>query len=182
MDERRRLSDYLLDENLKLELPRKSADELRRLREAAETLEADFSYQRRILQGKVDVLRSELQRRDSSEAGDLSSLIKALPDIIGGDGPGPSRGAKITEPSFQSTGQRRRRIERMVDEPTLASLPDMSLDEMREAVTQFVDAERNLSEQRRMLHAQIDALHAELSKRYKSGDLDVEDLLERGKL
>src|SRR5947209_17755829 len=63
-------------------------DELRQRRLDAEQEETDLSYLRRLLQGRLDILRAELARRDGQE----TDLVQALPRILADDHSGGPRG------------------------------------------------------------------------------------------
>src|SRR3954447_7909140 len=73
--------------------------EVRERRHEAEQEEADLSYVRRLLQGRIDIVRAELGRRTGNERG---SLIDQLAGILA-DGPrGEPHGAghhNVVEPS-----------------------------------------------------------------------------------
>jgi hypothetical protein len=64
--------------------------EVRELRDEAEQEEADLSYLRRMLQGRVDIIEAELARR-RGEFGDSGSIIDQLPRILADDR-SPARG------------------------------------------------------------------------------------------
>ncbi|HVV90822.1 MAG TPA: hypothetical protein VHB53_10035, partial [Solirubrobacterales bacterium] len=68
------LSDGYLDGLTELPLA-----EVRELRNEAEQEEADLSYVRRLLQGRVDIIRAELARR-RGEFGESESIIDQLPN------------------------------------------------------------------------------------------------------
>ncbi|HEY0871271.1 MAG TPA: aerial mycelium formation protein, partial [Acidothermaceae bacterium] len=53
--------------------------EVRELRDQAEQEEADLSYLRRMLQGRVDIINAELPRRRGDAGG---SIIDQLPRIL----------------------------------------------------------------------------------------------------
>lgn len=62
-----------------------SDDELKRLIEELETEESDISYRRRLLQGRIDILRAErtARLRKSVEAGDPHLAdVETLTDIL----------------------------------------------------------------------------------------------------
>ena len=58
--------------------------EVRRLRREAEQQEVNLSYTRRLLQGRLDIVRRELQRRAENDG---RSLVDLLPEILVGEGP-----------------------------------------------------------------------------------------------
>jgi hypothetical protein len=52
--------------------------------------EADVSYLRRLLQGRLDILRAELVRRSAGGDQDVGGLLTGLPAILTDDSPGSS--------------------------------------------------------------------------------------------
>src|SRR3954451_5376120 len=74
------------------DLTRLSLPELRTLRRDAQRDEADLSYVRRLLQGRIDILRAELARggpKPAVAAGDgprdvtvVASVVSRLPEIL----------------------------------------------------------------------------------------------------
>jgi hypothetical protein len=63
--------------------------EVRRLRRQAEQEEVNLSYTRRLLQGRLDIVRRELQRRAEHDG---RSLVDLLPEILAEKGRGPAHG------------------------------------------------------------------------------------------
>jgi chaperonin cofactor prefoldin len=62
----------------------------------------------------------------------------------------------------------RRLIDKIMDDDILTQLPDLSQEELNEAVDRLQDVEAQLSVQRRQLHTVIDALQEEIISRYRS--------------
>jgi hypothetical protein len=56
-------------------------------------------------------------------------------------------------------------------------LPGLSTDALGALGDRLADLEREVSDRRRELFASIDALQAELTRRYRTGEADVESLL-----
>ncbi len=56
--------------------------ELRTLRRDAQRDEADLSYVRRLVQGRIDILRAELARRHGPEAPVEDAAVVSLPEIL----------------------------------------------------------------------------------------------------
>ncbi len=87
-----------------LNLEQKSNDELRELLGQLQTEEDSISYQRRVLHGRIDILRAELVRRlkDQRTAGEdiiSGADIERLIAILAAD----LRGAKPAAPSKDDT-------------------------------------------------------------------------------
>jgi hypothetical protein len=149
--------------------------EVRRLRREAEQQEVNLSYTRRLLQGRLDIVRRELQRRAEDDG---RSLVDLLPEILSEKGRGPAHGLgrhQTVQPhapeEYESwvnslTGS--------VDISAIADLSDAKLEKVARALTA---AESGLSERRRGVQQVMDGLAAELGRRYRDGEADVAALL-----
>lgn len=148
---------------------------LRDRRDDCRALEAELSYSRRLLQGKIDILADELKRRsDGGEAG-LEDLVSRLPSILA-DEPARAGQQRLLDESLPANaGRFRREAERLVAD--LAHIDTMSVESLSEMVVQLAAAERKVSEQRRAAQQLIDGLNAELVRRYKKGEEDPSSLL-----
>ena len=150
--------------------------ELRARREEAEAEEADVSYLRRLLQGRLDILRAELVRR-SAGASDVSGLLAGLPSILTDDAPGTfSAVPRVQVPS--RAGEHRRRVERLVSDETIARLPELDVEELTRAVEVLAGEEERVSSHRRAVQRVVDVLRGELARRYRDGTAQVSQLLE----
>lgn len=137
-----------------------STADLRRRLSERRAEEDRISYERRVLQGRTDILRDELERRGRPEH---EGLIDRLTDLIA-HAPGGSRGARARMPSsVEPTSS----SDEAAD--ALARLPDLSAEEIHDLVERFEAEERRISESRKEMFAVIDALEAELVRRYKEG-------------
>src|SRR3954464_8302814 len=85
---RRRIDRVLADDYLD-GLAGRSLDEVRALRNDAEQEEADLSYVRRLLQGRMDLVRAEQARRTASGG---APLIDLLAEVLA-DGPRSNHGS-----------------------------------------------------------------------------------------
>ncbi|HEX7107234.1 MAG TPA: aerial mycelium formation protein [Acidothermaceae bacterium] len=150
--------------------------EVRDLRNEAEQEEADLSYVRRLLQGRVDIIRAELARR-RGELGESGSIIDQLPNILADDR-APARGLgrhTVIEPS--RVDEHRRLVERLVADSDLSALAGRTADQLEETLVRFGEHEKEISEQRRKVQAVMDACAAEITRRYREGEADVSALL-----
>ena len=80
--------DRVLDPGFTEGVDQLGLPELRARREEAEAEEADVSYLRRLLQGRLDILRAELVRRSATDEQDVAGLLAGLPAILSDDSPG----------------------------------------------------------------------------------------------
>jgi hypothetical protein len=155
-----------------------STERLREERAACEAEEEAVSYARRVLQGRVDILRAELQRRSDGAALDL---LERLPAILAAD----QSGARPSAAHVRSTRLRvpagadayEARIDAIVDESRLERIDGEQVGDIEAIVDRLVGVEQDLSATRRDLFGRIDAIRAELADRYKDGRASVRDLL-----
>lgn len=176
----RRIDRILADDYLDA-LGDRPTDEIRRLRDEAEEEESGISYARRVLQGKLDIVRAEAVRRRDAGSQTAASVLESLPGILRGDDDHSGRpAARVTRflvpPSVQ---HHRRSVDQIADDAVLATLRERPDEELAELVRDMADKERELSRVRRALLDRIDALQAELTRRYKSGAANVSELLSR---
>lgn len=161
------------------DLAGRSTNEIRAMRDECEEEESAISFARRMLQGKLDILRAEaLRRQESGTNGDVQSLLDALPQILSDEIPaGPLR-SRVPRSLIPSAVQHQRReVERLVEEHTFALLEEKSTEELSEVVHVLALKERELSELRRQLFDRIDALQEELARRYQRGEASVTEVL-----
>ncbi|MCL6538291.1 MAG: hypothetical protein K6T28_06885 [Acidothermus sp.] len=152
-------------------------EEVRRLRKEAEQEEADLSYLRRLLQGRVDIIEAELARRQG-ELNESTTILEELPRILADDDIAPrGLGRHLTVGPSRIT-EHRRFVERLIADSDLSALAGKTSDQLRETLARFVEQERAISEQRRAVQAVIDACAAELARRYRDGEADVDALLQ----
>jgi hypothetical protein len=165
--EHRRRIDIVLEPDYLADLADVSLDDLRERRESAEDVETQISYYRRLLHGRLDLLDFELRRRNGQEE---RTLIEALPEILAtgmtfGNEPN-LRHIETMPPIPTTTG--RRLIDKIMDDGILTQLPELSDEELTEAIDRLGEVEQELSAQRRQLHTVIDALQDEIIARYRS--------------
>lgn len=172
----RRISDRIFDRSYMAELASRDTAELRSLREECEEIEAEVSYTRRLLQGKLDILRHELERRASGGDPDIQALVKSLPEILGDGGRGSvMRHMRVLVPRNAET--QRREVERIASESTLAEIMDLSASELEALIARLKVAEVEVSEKRRVIQSAGDSVRAELVRRYREGIEDPSELL-----
>lgn len=163
-----------------------SHDELLDRRGEAEQEEADLSYQRRLLQGRLDLLRAELARRagdadapatpvpgSRSDADIVAALTKVLTDERPpGAGKFTGRTAGLT-PS--RVGEHRREAEAAAADVRHSDLASLDDAELADAVERLSELERRTSTARRSVQRIIDALSAEIAARVETGTLTSDE-------
>jgi hypothetical protein len=165
----KRTIDQALEPGFADDLGALDLDELRRRRTLADAEENRLSYERRLLQGRRDLLAFELERRAGREE---RSLIEALPEILGSERASgrPARLGVLSDPDLPD--DRRRRLDLILANDIVDRLDQVDDAELQRIVATLEEEERVVSDQRRQLHGVIDALHQELGRRYQEGSVD----------
>jgi hypothetical protein len=172
----RRRIDLVLAEGFLADLETAPFDDVRSRRREAEQEEADLSYIRRMLQGRMDILRAELSRRSGAGGGDekiVDHLSRILSDASRSD---HGLGRFLTvEPS--RVDEHRRAVEQVIADVGVSDVAGHSDDEVRATLQRLEELERHVSEQRQDVQKVMDALTAEVTRRYRTGAANVDDLL-----
>jgi hypothetical protein len=170
----RRRIDLVLADDFATDLGALDFDELRDRRREAEQEEADLSYARRMLQGRMDILRAELSRRaGGSETKIVERLSQVLSDA-GRNDHGLGRFLRV-EPS--RVDEHRRAVEQVIADIGVSEVEGHSDEDIGAALKRLEEFENVVSEDRRRVQRVMDALTAEVAGRYKSGVATVDDLL-----
>ena len=170
----RRRVDRVLDPQFINDVQNIDVQELRRRRFEAEQEEADLSYLRRLLHGRIDILEAELQRRQHES---YKSLIDGLTSILKDPvrtARGISRHLNV-EPTRMS--EHRRLVERLVADPQLSDVTMRSNDEIDAALEHLKAHEKEVSEVRKDVQEVVDLFASELTARYREGRASVDSLL-----
>jgi hypothetical protein len=147
--------------------------EVRALLRRAQQEEGDLSYVRRLLQGRIDILRAELARR--TEPG--SPLLDLLPEILA-DGPSQHRSsARHVTLGTPRSEEYRSLAETMLAEVGLSALTARTDDELHDAMGRLVHYEQEVSQRRQAMQRTADGCSTEIARRYREGEAQVEDLL-----
>ncbi|PSM44386.1 hypothetical protein C6Y14_04935 [Streptomyces dioscori] len=162
--------------------------ELRGLRRDAQRDEADLSYVRRLLQGRIDILRAEVGRRTES-SGEVrddghrapavgeASVVARLSEILT-DGPARHRSsARHVTVGTPYSEEYRLLAAEMLSEVELSDLEARTDPELDAAMGRLVRYEQQVSRRRQQLQRTADDCSAEIARRYREGEAQVDDLL-----
>ncbi|MHB8295274.1 MAG: RsiG family protein [Acidimicrobiales bacterium] len=191
--------DDLLGSSYTSGLPELGVAELRERRARCQDVELGLSYLRRLLQGRLDIVHAEMDSRAGGASSDVASLVEQLPKILGGRSEAhrsqDARPAEALGPGSGPAGQLRERplgslgpddaeaiaasagAGLAAGAEVMARLPEMGAAELEAISSELGSLERSVSAKRRRVHEVIDALQAELVRRYKAGEADVDSLL-----
>ncbi|MEA2451998.1 MAG: hypothetical protein QOG04_708 [Actinomycetota bacterium] len=174
MADNRRLVDRVVDPTYVEGVTERSDDDLKAMLAESAEAENEVSFERKLCQGRIDILKAELSRRE--EGGDTSDLVSRLPQILAGDEPRSDPGALPSRaPDFsipRNADIPRRRVEEIVGEQTLARLPQLPDEEIGSVISALTEHESNLSARRKALHEAIEILQRENIRRMRSGETD----------
>lgn len=177
----RRRIDRVLSLDFVADLPSLSDDELRSRRAEAQAEEQDVSYVRRLLQGRLDLLRREQERRTGpgnghvvtghSDAELVEALSRVLVDSPRGGGPADVRHVDTAAPTEV---ERRRLAESAVADIRISDPTAMDDDELAAVIERLEALEADLSMTRRRLFSVLEDLHLEVERRVEAGRLPAD--------
>ncbi|MEU6681217.1 hypothetical protein [Streptomyces sp. NPDC046853] len=153
--------------------------ELRELRRDAQQNEADLSYVRRLLQGRIDILRAEVARRKDPAAPGPEGppLVLRLSEILT-DGPARHRSsARHVTLGTPHSAEYGLLATEMLAEVQLSDLDARTDDELHTAMGRLTRYEQQVSRRRQQLQRTADDCSAEIARRYREGEAQVDDLL-----
>jgi len=162
-------------------LPDRALDEVRAMRDLCQQVEGGLSYVRRLAHGRLDIVGGELaRRRDRGDPVDLAELVARLPELLAERG--GAEGVASRSPRRVDLGDPAPDLESELDgilrADDLTGLTDLSDEELQGRADGLVAFERTVSDQRRRVHERIDTLQAEIARRYREGEADIESMLE----
>jgi hypothetical protein len=136
--------------------------ELERMLAALERQEESISQRRRLLHGRIDILRAERVAR-----------LKALVEDGALDLPTSDVTIESLErPIFEGTGD-------LPADQEIEPMPDLTVitdDDLRAMITGLEHEEDDVSLERRVIHSRIDILRAERTRRRRGGQWDPDSL------
>ena len=142
-------------------------DDLRGRRDECLAEREYLSLLRRLVQGRAEILRAEVDARDSGE--DKGPLVDRLAEILAGDErQSPARGeaVKVGLPEEELLIARRR-IERLVSDAGISDPSALDDANLASAVDLLATEEREVSSARGDVIRVLDTLQDELKRRYR---------------
>jgi hypothetical protein len=153
-----------------------SLDELRSMRNRLQSEDDEVSYVRRVAQARVDLVRAEQHRRergDDESTDDLSSELRVvLSAHLTGGTPRPPRPVDNVADNPLAD-----ELDAVCTENGFSRLEDLDLDGLTTLESRLTAFERRVSDDRRDRYDRLDALSAELVRRYRDGEASVDGLL-----
>lgn len=165
--------DYLPDDLTAIDL-----DVLRSARRECQRLEAGQSYFRRLVQGHLDIVRAERDRR-AAELPPSADVIESVSSALSGvsvRAEGLPRPQSHLDPAMGD--ELVAELDGLIPMESFSRLAAVDSLELSELELSLSEIERRVSDTRRLLHRRIDALQHELTRRYRIGEADIETLWE----
>ncbi len=125
-----------------------------------------LSLLRRLLQGRAEILKAEVESR---AGGDAAPLVDRLSEILSDDDhPVTSRGeaVRVAVPEEEML-LARRRVERLAADSKLSDPAALNDEELGAAIDALATEEQGISEARREVIVVLDQVQDELKRRYK---------------
>lgn len=170
----------LLDPGYLGELTARPMEDVRAMRATCQEVETGLSLLRRIVQGRLDIVGMELTRRaEGGHPADLPDLIAHLPEVLSDrtNAPGVGRLPQIMAPG-ELPAELEAELEGITGAGRMAELPSLDDAELRNLTDALEVFEHKVSRHRQELFDRIDALQAEITRRYKTGEASVDALLQ----
>ena len=151
-----------------------SLDELRTVRNRLQDEDDVVSYVRRVAQARLDLVRAEAHRRERGAApDDLSSELRVvLSSQLTGGPPRPPRPVEHVAENALSD-----ELDTLCAERGFGRLEELLASDLTELENMLTAFERRVSDDRRARFDRLDALSAELVRRYREGEATVDGLL-----
>jgi len=150
--------------------------ELRSLRDRCQAIETGLSLSRRLVQGRLDIVVAELQRRSNDQS---PALLESLPGVLAQHtrGSGTPRPVRDTDlPAF--TDDITEALDEILPAERFSRLEALDAADLERVGDRLRAFEQEVSRKRHELHRVIDDLQEEIVGRYRSGAASVDDLLQ----
>jgi hypothetical protein len=153
-------------------------EQLRAARTDVQTLEDAISMLRRLVQGRLDIIGSELQARATQDHDRtlIDSLVESLADRSKSQGVG-GRFLLPVAPGEAQTLWAIGRADSAMNGADISEVESLDDETLHTVADSLHNLERTVSDERKQLHELLDVLQGEIVRRYRSGEATVEGLL-----
>jgi len=150
-----------------------SLDDLRLLRQQLQIEDDAVSYARRVAQARLDIVRAESTNRSAHEDIEVGAELRTVlsQHLTGGAARPPRPTEDLSDHPLAVE------LDRVCASAGLGRLRDLDDDQLAALVDALAAFEERVSADRRQRFDRLDALSAELVRRYRDGEADVDTLL-----
>jgi len=146
-----------------------SLDELRALRARLQHEDDVVSYARRVAQARLDLVKTESDRRTGS-GGDVTEVLAQ--HLTGGPARPPRPAEDLSDDALSNE------LDAICAEHHFGRLEELDDDGLQALEGAIAEFEHRVSQDRRKRFDRLDALSAELVRRYRDGEASVDTLLD----
>lgn len=159
--------DRVLAEGFAADISALDTEELRDRRNLARAEREYLSLLRRLLQGRLDILRAEREGR--ATGAESPPIRERLAEILADAPRGPSRGEAVVVPvPDEEISLARRTVERLVSDTSLSDLEALSDEDLAAGIGRLEGEERAVSDVRGKVLGVLDELQGELKERLRA--------------
>jgi hypothetical protein len=160
-------------------LETRTMDDLRSMRSASGRIEAQLSFARRMVQGRLDIVEAErIRRAKGLSPSNLAELVAALPAMLSGRVQSEGSGFRSRDVGDHDDPMLEAKLDSILDGGALMGLPASSDAQLAAVASRLVEFEREVSDQRRLAIHAYEALSAEVIRRFRDGEVPVESVLQ----
>lgn len=172
--------DAILNETLPADLSSMPIDEVREVRTRLKSVEDGLSYLRRQVQGRLDVVAAEQARRADGADATIDEMISRLPHLLAAStrSAAPNRPPQRLDPGVVDP-ELSAALDEIVGQRNLVEIHSLADEELWSVEAELSELERTVSGYRRRIFDRLDGIEAELTRRYRTGEQSVDDLLGR---
>jgi hypothetical protein len=153
-------------------------EEVRIRRAEADQEEVDLSYARRLMQGRIDILKAERERRRGGIPAPAlgtrtdEAIVEALKRILGDEQRSDRGLGRHLTANPSRVGEHRREAERAVADVGGSDLDALDDLQLEDAISDLSQIEGRVSRSRRSVQHVVDTLTAEIARRYQLDNRD----------
>ncbi len=149
-----------------------SLEDLRAKRTEMQQRDDVVSYARRVAQARLDLVKSEMSRRSSG--GDVSAEVTGVlsQQLTGGPARPPRPAEDLSDDALSVE------LDAICAEYRYGRVDDLDEEELAELADAISEFEQRVSQDRRARFDRLDALSAELVRRYRDGEASVDSLFD----
>ena len=172
--------DEILSETLPADLTALSIDEVRELRSGLKSVEDGLSYLRRQVQGRLDVVGAEQSRRADGAEANIDEMIARLPRLLAAStrSAAPNRPPQRLDPG-DVDAELSAQLDEIISHGNLHEIHAVDDEDLWGVEARLGELERTVSGYRRRVFDRLDEIEAELTRRYRTGEESIDDLLGR---
>lgn len=171
--------EAILNDEFPADLPGIDMADLRTTRARLKSVEDGLSFLRRMIQGRLDVVAAEQSRRSDGADANIEELIARLPGLLANStrsaGPGGRPPQRLTpgevDPELAAD------LDEIISHGHLLDVSSLTDEDLWAAESELTELERTVSGYRKRLFARLDELEGEITRRYRTGEQTVDDLL-----